>query len=106
MNQDKMTKYVKNLLIDVQQIRSRCMEGYGQIIGENDNLRDIILAEMEPWLFGERNVLLALLRSLELGVSKIDVMNFARIVQMSSSLQFYRGVTETNEPDLRQIFIE
>lgn len=104
MNQEERTKFANNLLIDVQQVRSRCMEGFANAISENNKHRDAILSEMEPFLFGKGNILPAIIRSLEIGVSDIDIINFSYVINSSKSLRFYRTVgCETIEPNIRDI---
>ena len=104
MNKEERTAYAEGLLHDVQRVRTKCMEGMGLTLEEGET----ILVNLEPWLFGEKNILPAIVKSLENGVSQQDVMNFAAVVGFSTSLRFQRiavrGVEA--EPTFAEVFTD
>ncbi len=103
MNQVELTEYASGLMHDVQIVRSQVMEGLGLNLEESEGM----LANLEPWLFGEKNILHGIARSLDNGVSKQDAMNFAAVVGMCTSLRFRRVINgRTEEPTFREIFAD
>ncbi len=107
MTGDERKRYLSLLLADAQKARSIARESLGAIgddIGVEDETVDRVLEQAEPWLFGERCIILPLSRCIDKGPTDGEVCNFAYIARSSPMLTLEGAVSGREDPGMKDVF--
>ena len=104
MENEQKRGYIAKLMYDIQKARSVFYEAQGGDTENDREIADTVGKLSEPWLFGERCLLPALIKALDGEIEDTLIMNLSTIAQHSQMLQIVGISSKRHDPTMEEIF--